>query len=74
MQISIKDQARIVQAKKDCYDQGFKDGVASKSTNPLKDSISELTAIRNGIKMFKRIPKNQFIRDIDAVIAKLESI
>ena len=47
---------------------------SSQAVQQLKDSISELKAIRNGLKMFKRIPKNQFIRDIDAVLAKLESI
>ena len=47
---------------------------SSQAVQQLKDSISDLKAIRNGLKMFKRIPKNQFIRDIDAVLAKLESI
>ena len=47
---------------------------SSQAVQPLKDSISDLKAIRNGLKMFKHIPKNQFIRDIDAVLAKLESI
>lgn len=43
-------------------------------TQQIKLAISDLQAIRNGHEYFKNIPKSEVIRDINAIIAKLQSL